>query len=59
MPNPPRHYAVVLGLRDLALLQETRHPAEARMLLRRVVDMHWNVDGAVDTAERVLTSLHP
>lgn len=57
MPDPPHHYSVVLGLRDLGLLQESRRPAEARTLLQRVIDMNWNVDDAVDTAKRALAAL--
>jgi CubicO group peptidase (beta-lactamase class C family) len=59
LPHPPRHYSVALGLRDLGILLAPRHPADARAALQRVIDMNLDVDGAVDTAKRVLRSLSP
>jgi CubicO group peptidase (beta-lactamase class C family) len=52
--HPPRHYSVVFGLLDLGVLQITRDPPEARAALERVIDMNWNLSGAVDSAKRVL-----
>lgn len=31
---------------------------DGRTLFQRVVDMNWDIDGAVDTAKRALTALH-